>query len=114
MKHEPFLELETVGDLDRLLRDPTPVMLFKHSTRCPISSHALDAFLAWLGGEGGAVRAALVKVVENRAVSDEIARRLGVDHASPQAILVARGEALWSETHDAITEASLRDALAAL
>lgn len=107
MTATPDSQILTNGDLDALLAEETPLLIFKHSTRCPISTHAHHEFQAWLGEKPAAPRTALVRVVEERAVSLEIARRLGVTHQSPQAILVENGVATWDASHDAITRESL-------
>lgn len=107
---EPDQLLETLDDLDALLADPSPVLIFKHSTACPVSAHAHAEFREWLRDKGPAPRTALVRVIEERPVSNEIARRLSVRHQSPQAILVVEGRARWDASHDRITA----EALAAL
>lgn len=106
----PDRTLQTIEDLDRLLADQTPVLIFKHSTACPVSAHAHREFEAWLAAKGPSPRTALVRVIEERPVSNEIARRLGVRHQSPQAILAVAGASTWDASHDRITA----DALAAL
>jgi len=55
-----------------------PVLVFKHSTRCPISAAALRRTEAWLAAKGDdAPPAARVNVVECRAVSNYLSERLG-------------------------------------
>ncbi len=107
MDRNPTIELRSAADLDRVLADPSPVLLFKHSTACPISGAAHREFEAWVGGAPQGVRIARVLVIEARPVSNAIAERLGVRHESPQAILVKDGKAAWTASHRAIT----RDAL---
>lgn len=101
--------LRSQQDLDRALADAGPVLLFKHSTACPVSAAAYREFRAWLG-DRERPRAALIHVIEDRPVSNAIAERLGVRHESPQAILVQDGAAAWSASHGAITAAALRKA----
>lgn len=81
-----------------------PVLVFKHSTRCPISASALRRTETWLAGRGAdAPPAARVDVVEHRAVSDFLAERLAVPHASPQALLCRGGHPFWHASHNRIT-----------
>jgi bacillithiol system protein YtxJ len=83
-------------------------LIFKHSTRCPISSHAFEEYDAWRARAGvDAPRTALCLVVEARAVSNAIAAKLGVRHESPQAILVDGGKVLWHASHHKITAEEL-------
>lgn len=89
-----------------------PVLVFKHSTRCPISASALRRAEAWLAAKGGdAPPAARVLVVERRAVSNFLAERLGVSHASPQALLCRRGHPFWHASHGHISGDALDGAL---
>jgi len=53
----------------------------------------------------------MVKVVESRPVSDEIARSLNGQHKSPQLILVKNGRAVWSTSHYNITSENIQDAV---
>jgi len=108
----PDVSLMTLDDLDALLADPTPVLIFKHSTACPVSTHAHGEFEAWLGAKGATPRTAMVRVIEERPVSNEIASRLGVRHQSPQAILVVEGRPTWDASHDRVNEESLAAATA--
>jgi len=88
-----------------------PVLLFKHSTRCPTSAFAHHEFQSY-ASEAAArgVECAQVLVVESRAVSTEIASALGVRHESPQAILIRNGEAIWHDSHGALTEDAMKRA----
>jgi bacillithiol system protein YtxJ len=106
--------VETMADLDRLLEDShrRPVVLLKHSTRCAVSAMAHEEFLRFASGlENGRASAAIVRVIESRAVSDEVARRLEVSHRSPQAIVVVAGRAVWHDSHLGVAEDNLLRAL---
>lgn len=49
----------------------------------------------------------LVLVVEQRALSQAIARRTGIPHQSPQALLFRRGEVVWHASHYSLTTTEL-------
>jgi bacillithiol system protein YtxJ len=106
-------DLKSEADFHDFLRRSAgrPAVLFKHSTRCPISAAALREFEAFAGAEGG-VPCARVLVVEQRPLSGFIAEASGVRHESPQAILFRDGRAAWSASHRAITRESLAKACA--
>ena len=92
-----------------------PIMLFKHSTRCPISSSAYDCVQTFLdNAPEGCPTFFLVKVVESRPISNAIAETLCLVHKSPQIILLDHRQAVWSTSHYNITEANLRAAIADL
>ena len=93
------------AELDQALAGKPSCWIFKHSTRCSISGAAAKEV------EALATRLPVYRilVIENRPTSLAIAARLGIEHASPQAILLRDGRPVWSATHWAIT----REALAA-
>lgn len=90
-----------------------PVIIFKHSTQCEISGAAYRRMAEWMTAKGDdAPKVYLVKVIEQRPVSQEIATRTMIKHESPQAIILSRSRAVWSASHDAITGEALDTALA--
>jgi bacillithiol system protein YtxJ len=105
--------LTTAEDLDGTLElsNEKPVMILKHSTRCPVSFAARQEFETYAESavERG-IACCLVLVVENRALSQEIAARLGVRHQSPQVIFLKNGEALWHDSHDRVNVEALKSA----
>ena len=106
------IELRQDRDLEQLLErsKTSPVLIFKHSTQCPISAHVYSEFTAF-AESSGALDCGLVLVIENRILSKKIAERLGVRHESPQAIVVKDGRATWHASHWSITAGSLSEAL---
>jgi bacillithiol system protein YtxJ len=102
-------ELKSVEDLNRALDESSahPVLLFKHSTTCPISARAYREVQAHLEEAGSQVSYHLITVQTARSVSNEAAARLGVEHHSPQAILVRDGREVWNASHFDITASSL-------
>lgn len=79
-------------------------VVFKHSTTCPVSANALNEFEQYLGKQpNDSVDYYLVKVIETRPVSNQIAEDLGVKHESPQIIYVKDKEKYWTASHWAIT-----------
>ena len=78
-----------------------PVVVFKHSTTCPISARAHRQMTQLSRERVGDV--ALVVVQTARQVSNELARRTGIEHQSPQAIILRGGKAVWDASHFDIT-----------
>ena len=100
------LEIKSLEEADAWMERPTPVWLFKYSSACGYSETQWRVFERF-GRSGGHQEAARVVVQEHRDVSDHIARRLGVRHETPQALLVSGGRCLWNGSHSQITEAAL-------
>jgi bacillithiol system protein YtxJ len=107
--------LTTVVELEAALAasGQQPVLLFKHSTRCPISFAAQAQFHAFAQAHQGAAAACELDLLRHRDLSQAIAERLGVRHESPQAIVVHHGRAVWHASHYDITAAALAAAIAA-
>ncbi|MCY0869932.1 MAG: bacillithiol system redox-active protein YtxJ [Firmicutes bacterium] len=85
-------------------------LLFKHSTTCPISAAAQRAVAAY--EPSSPVPILRVRVIEDRPLSQQLAREFGIAHASPQAILVRAGKPAWHASHYDITEQTLAGACA--
>lgn len=98
-------ELSSTDDLQAALDAPRAV-LFKYGTYCPISA-AARAQLAEFLREHPDATVYQVAVDRCRDVSDHIADRLGVEHASPQAFLLESGEIAWQATHHSIRASEL-------
>ncbi len=109
----PFVPVADAAALDELFArsQDAPVLLFKHSTTCPISAHAYREMQRLDVGPARHIH--LVVVQSARPVSNEIARRTGVRHESPQAIVLSRGEAAWTASHYDITAAEVERAVRA-
>ena len=108
--------IRTEQELESLLEasKERPVLIFKHSNACPISGRAHEEVSQFLEGQSApAFDFAMVVVQTARPVSNAVADRLGIEHESPQAIVVRNGEAVWNTSHWNITRKSLEEALAA-
>jgi len=98
--------LQTVEQWEQALKDTAnrPLLVFKHSTSCPISAGAHEELDRFIGSRGEPpVDVAIVHVIEERPVSNAIAEALHVQHKSPQAIFVKDGSPVWDESHWRIT-----------
>lgn len=82
------------------------VAIFKHSTRCSISSMALARIKKRWDVEK--IPIYVLDLISYREISNEIATRYGVRHESPQLILVKDGKAIYDSSHMSI---NAKDAL---
>jgi bacillithiol system protein YtxJ len=109
-----YQEITSLDALAEVLQasDRQTVLFFKHSNTCGVSMRAFNEFRKYLQApEGATVRNCLVVIQSSRAVSDELARVTGVQHESPQAIIVSEGLAVWNDSHLAIKSGALIDAV---
>ena len=89
--------IATAADVDSALSEPLAVV-YKHSPICPTSSIAYEEMRS-LRQLHGDVPVYLVDVVHFRPLSRHIAERVGVVHASPQAIILRAGVPAWHGSH---------------
>ena len=94
-----FKEIENLDALTKLFEASStePVVLFKHSNSCGISSDLYEQ----VSTIDGVIN--LVTVQISRGISNEIESRLGIRHASPQAFVIKDGKAIYSASHYAIS-----------
>ncbi len=95
------------------LAEQGAVLVFKHSTRCPISSMAYDE-VERLEAAHPEVPVFLVDVIGDRAMSRHVAQRTGVAHHSPQLMLLVRGGVAWDVSHFEIRAGRLGERLGAV
>lgn len=100
--------IRTPEDAEQAIADSAdhPVLVYKHSTQCPISARAAGEVERFTRDSDVDVRQVLV--IEDRPASLRLAERAEVTHESPQAILLRDGKAVWHASHGAITEDVLR------
>ena len=99
-----------VGDTTALgslvaLSHKRPVVLFKHSLTCPISTAAYKEMTDFEGD------VSLIVVQRDREISREVERMTGIRHESPQAIILRNGEAVWNASHWRITRSAVEEAM---
>ncbi|KAA0948736.1 bacillithiol system redox-active protein YtxJ [Sporosarcina sp. ANT_H38] len=94
-------ELRTVNEWYDVLEQSkkNPLFVLKHSTTCPVSAAAYNAFES----SEAEVPKYFLKVQESRPVSNEIESNLRVEHQSPQLFLLKDGKAVWQATHYSIS-----------
>ena len=94
-----FTEINSTEQLDELFEksNETPIVLFKHSTTCPISAGVHQEI------SNADADINIVVVQHARNVSDAIAQKTGVRHESPQAIILKNGKVVYHAAHYDVT-----------
>lgn len=106
-----WLPLESVAQVDDLVQKShsNPILIFKHSTRCSISSAALDRIQRkWNQEEMKAFDAYYLDLIKYRDVSNAVAEKLKVYHQSPQAIVLSGGQVVYEDSHFSIDYDEIR------
>lgn len=108
-----FKEIICSQELGQILDESNqrPIILFKHSTACPISSRAWREVQNFMKESSDEVLLGMIKVIEARPVSNQATEELGVQHQSPQVLLISKRQVLWHASHQAVTQAQLIEAL---
>ena len=77
-----------------------PIVIFKHSTRCSISSMAKARLERAVAPEG--LTFYYLDLIAYRALSNKIADSYQVPHESPQVLVIRNGECIYDESHSGI------------
>lgn len=100
MEYKVLNEIGQLEELD-LLSQTRPQMIFKHSTRCSVSSMAkrgLDMDLKQTGK--AAFDIYYLDLIQYRDVSNQIASRYDIQHESPQLLVIKNGQCVFNASHD--------------
>ncbi len=109
----PYMQWTTLADPAQLDTIDTasydaPILIFKHSTRCSISSAALARLeRAWTAANDQAHNVYYLDLLRYRAVSNTIAERYAIEHASPQVLVIRNGKCIYTESHFGIAYAEV-------
>ncbi|HSN62441.1 MAG TPA: bacillithiol system redox-active protein YtxJ [Ferruginibacter sp.] len=78
-----------------------PQVIFKHSTRCSISSMAKGRLERSEMPKG--IQFHYLDLIAHRNISGNIAETFQVEHASPQVLVIKNGECVYDESHSGIS-----------
>lgn len=78
-----------------------PQVIFKHSTRCSVSSMAKSRLER--SPVPNNTDFYYLDLIAHRIISNKIAEEFNVFHESPQILVIKNGECLYDESHSAIT-----------
>lgn len=108
------IQLREEQDLAPLLErsQKEPIVFFKHSTQCSRSAAAHEE-LQKFQSKNPSVPCGMVLVIEDRNVSNAMEDQLGIEHESPQVIVVCHGKPVWHAAHYRVTAKALEEAIAA-
>lgn len=85
-----------------------PVVIFKHSTRCSISSLAKNRLEQEWELTFGDHQIYYLDLIAFRSISNAVAEKLDVEHQSPQIIVIKEGKAVYNASHSSINVEDLR------
>jgi bacillithiol system protein YtxJ len=97
-----WIPLKSLQQLEEVKKasENNRVLIFKHSTRCSTSRMTLDRLERnWNHQEMAAVTAYFLDLISYREISNAIAANFGVEHESPQVLIISRGESVLDLSH---------------
>lgn len=106
--------LEEITALETLKKESEsqPVLIFKHSTRCSISSSAKDRLeRKWSSEHAQNIKPYYLDLLNHRDISNKIATDFEIEHQSPQVLLLKNGRAIYNASHMNINFESITKAL---
>ncbi|GGH76194.1 bacillithiol system redox-active protein YtxJ [Phaeocystidibacter marisrubri] len=98
-----FIELTSESQLDEIdsaSRNGKGVLIYKHSTRCFISSMAQRRLS---GLDTDEIPAYYLDLLRYRSVSNAIAEKYGVGHQSPQLLWIVDGKCVEHTSHEGVS-----------
>jgi bacillithiol system protein YtxJ len=100
-----WLKLKEENQLDSIKEESKKltVVIFKHSTRCSISSSALNRIeRSWKEEELTQVKPYFLDLLNHRDISSQVEEHFGVKHESPQILVIKDGRCIYHASHMAI------------
>ncbi|MCB0699419.1 MAG: bacillithiol system redox-active protein YtxJ [Chitinophagales bacterium] len=97
-----WIELTDEAQLDAIIEESkqAPVVIFKHSTRCSISSMAKNRLDKADNPDN--MKFYYLDLITYRPISNKIAEVFQEHHESPQVLLIRNGECVYEESHNGI------------
>lgn len=103
-KSLPWKSLINISMLDEIVArsKDRPQVIFKHSTRCGISSMVINRFIKFYDYDESEVDLYYLDLLNYREVSNEVGYKFQVLHQSPQLIIIKNGETVYHSSHHSI------------
>lgn len=109
-------ELKSVSQIGQIRQESNekPILIFKYSSRCSLSRLALDRLeRSWNEAEMADVQPYFLDLITFREISNRIADEFGVEHESPQVLLIENGKSIFDQSHMAISYDAIKSAITA-
>src|ERR1035437_968453 len=89
-------QLKTIDEESKIKK----ILIFKHSTRCFISSTALDRLeRSWKEADSQKIKPYYLDLLAHRDISNEISSRYKIIHQSPQVLIIENGICIYHASH---------------
>ena len=104
--------LSSIEELNELIQKhyESIIVIFKHSTRCSVSSMALNR----IHSAPDNTYFFIIDVIKQRDLSNDIAKHFNIVHQSPQALLIHQGKCEYKSSHFEISPKTIESQIAQL
>lgn len=94
-------QLSSEAQIESLIEESKdqPILIYKHSIRCGISSMVLERLERTWTSVDNPIKPYILDLISFRDVSNAVAQTFGVYHESPQVILIKDGKAIYNASH---------------
>lgn len=102
----PLTSLEQLETIKETSKNEA-VFIFKHSTRCGISSMVIKRFEALFTEDHQHLKVFYLDLLNYRDISDEVGYTFQVMHQSPQLLIIKNGVSVFNASHYDVTQVNL-------
>lgn len=108
-----WIALSDLEQVDQIIRDSAlkPQLIFKHSTRCSISSMVKDRLERQWKSQLDEFPIYYLDLIKFRSISNQLADKFGVIHESPQLLIIQNGECIFNCSHSDISVSAIETML---
>ena len=110
-------KLESESDLENIIKasflENMGAVIFKHSTRCSISSVAKSRLESSWDFDAVDLPIYYLDLISFRSLSALIAEKFNIQHESPQILVIKNGECIYNESHMSISVKSIHTEIGA-
>ena len=103
----PLNSLEQIKTIKELSKSET-ILVFKHSTRCGISSMVIKRFENLFDSSMNNIKVYYLDLLNFRAISDEVGYSFQAQHQSPQLLIIRNEVAVLNVSHYDITTVNIQ------
>lgn len=104
----PLTSLQQLNEI-KVLSKKEPIAIFKHSTRCGISSMVIRKFQESFTEDMNQLKVYYLDLLSYREISNEVGYTFQVLHQSPQLLIIKNGNAVAYASHYEILQIPMKD-----
>ena len=108
-----WINITDINQLNSIKQASGYSVIFKHSTRCSVSSMAKRGFEADWEAIPADTKLYFLDLIAHRDISAAIAEMFQVHHESPQTLLIKNGECILDSSHSDISAEEIAETITA-